>query len=106
MSFGLFQPDCLDDLAYAIMYETTKLAYRVSEADVTRARNQVVTCVSTFLGVVFLPVPEIKTAIVKFYTSCNKLYYGCLCSMMKCIYKFYISRLKCFCSVMKCICKF
>lgn len=23
------------------MYETTKLAYRVSEADVTRARNQV-----------------------------------------------------------------
>lgn len=37
----LFQPDCLDDLAYAIMYETTKLAHRVSEADVTRARNQV-----------------------------------------------------------------
>ena len=36
-----FQPDCLDDLAYAIMYETTKLAYRVSEADVIRARNQV-----------------------------------------------------------------
>lgn len=36
-----FQPDCLDDLSYAIMYETTKLAYRVSEADVTRARNQV-----------------------------------------------------------------
>ncbi|KHG03166.1 hypothetical protein F383_27059 [Gossypium arboreum] len=33
-------PDCLDDLAYAIMYETTKLAYRVSEADVIRARNQ------------------------------------------------------------------
>lgn len=31
----------MDDLAYAIMYETTKLAYRVSEADVTRARNQV-----------------------------------------------------------------
>ena len=39
----LFQPDCLDDLAYAIMYETTKLCYRVSEADVTRARNQVAT---------------------------------------------------------------
>ena len=36
-----FQPDCLDDLAYAIMYEATKLAYRVSEADVIRARNQV-----------------------------------------------------------------
>lgn len=36
-----FQPDCLDDLAYAIMYELTKLAYRVSEADVSRARNQV-----------------------------------------------------------------
>lgn len=37
----VFQPDCLDDLSYAIMYETTKLAYRVSEDDVTRARNQV-----------------------------------------------------------------
>lgn len=36
-----FQPDSLDDLSYAIMYETTKLAYRVSEDDVTRARNQV-----------------------------------------------------------------
>lgn len=36
-----FQPDCLDDLAYAIMYNTTKLAYQVSEDDVTRARNQV-----------------------------------------------------------------
>lgn len=35
------QPDCLDDLAYAIMYELTKLCYRVSEADVIRARNQV-----------------------------------------------------------------
>ncbi|MCI41995.1 putative mitochondrial-processing peptidase subunit beta-like, partial [Trifolium medium] len=34
-------PDCLDDLSYAIMYETTKLAYQVSEDDVTRARNQV-----------------------------------------------------------------
>ena len=41
-SMFCFQPDCLDDLAYAIMYETTKLAYRVSEADVIRARNQVV----------------------------------------------------------------
>ncbi|KAG4128248.1 hypothetical protein ERO13_D09G009500v2 [Gossypium hirsutum] len=41
--FGVYavaKPDCLDDLAYAIMYETTKLAYRVSEADVIRARNQ------------------------------------------------------------------
>lgn len=41
--FGIYavaKPDCLDDLAYAIMYETTKLAYRVSEEDVTRARNQ------------------------------------------------------------------
>ncbi|XAR65262.1 Ubiquinol--cytochrome-c reductase [Bertholletia excelsa] len=34
------KPDCLDDLAYSIMYEMTKLCYRVSEADVTRARNQ------------------------------------------------------------------
>ncbi|KAK7287320.1 hypothetical protein RIF29_00557 [Crotalaria pallida] len=41
--FGVYavaKKDCLDDLAYAIMYETTKLAYRVSEDDVTRARNQ------------------------------------------------------------------
>lgn len=28
-------------MAYAIMYEVTKLVYRVSEADVIRARNQV-----------------------------------------------------------------
>ncbi|XP_075481746.1 putative mitochondrial-processing peptidase subunit beta, mitochondrial [Primulina tabacum] len=34
------KPDCLDDLAYAIMYEITKLCYQVSEADVIRARNQ------------------------------------------------------------------
>ncbi|KAF3773431.1 Processing peptidase subunit beta [Nymphaea thermarum] len=42
--FGVYavaKPDCLDDLAYAIMYEISKLSYRVSEADVTRARNQV-----------------------------------------------------------------
>lgn len=39
----LFQPDCLDDLAYAIMYETTKLCCRVLEQDVIRARNQVPT---------------------------------------------------------------
>ncbi|KAF4376031.1 hypothetical protein G4B88_029395 [Cannabis sativa] len=41
--FGVYavaKPDCLDDLAWAIMYEITKLAYRVSEADVIRARNQ------------------------------------------------------------------
>ncbi|KAH6802991.1 Insulinase family protein [Perilla frutescens var. frutescens] len=41
--FGVYavaKPDCLDDLAYAIMYEMTKLCYRVSEADVIRARNQ------------------------------------------------------------------
>ncbi|KAL0332139.1 UNVERIFIED_CONTAM: putative mitochondrial-processing peptidase subunit beta, mitochondrial [Sesamum calycinum] len=41
--FGVYavaKPDCLDDLAYAIMYEVTKLCYRVSEADVIRARNQ------------------------------------------------------------------
>ncbi|CAK9186187.1 unnamed protein product [Ilex paraguariensis] len=41
--FGVYavaKPDCLDDLAYAIMYETSKLCYRVQEADVTRARNQ------------------------------------------------------------------
>ncbi|KAL6507238.1 hypothetical protein OROGR_023433 [Orobanche gracilis] len=41
--FGVYavaKPDCLDDLAYAIMNEITKLCYRVSEADVIRARNQ------------------------------------------------------------------
>ncbi|KAK6921930.1 Peptidase M16, N-terminal [Dillenia turbinata] len=41
--FGVYavaKPDCLDDLAYAIMYEISKLSYRVSEDDVTRARNQ------------------------------------------------------------------
>ncbi|XP_073292612.1 probable mitochondrial-processing peptidase subunit beta, mitochondrial [Primulina huaijiensis] len=41
--FGVYavaKPDCLDDLAYAIMYEITKLCYRVSEADMIRARNQ------------------------------------------------------------------
>ncbi|XP_019097719.1 PREDICTED: probable mitochondrial-processing peptidase subunit beta, mitochondrial isoform X1 [Camelina sativa] len=41
--FGIYavaKPDCLDDLAHAIMYAVTKLAYRVSEDDVTRARNQ------------------------------------------------------------------
>ncbi|XP_074575600.1 putative mitochondrial-processing peptidase subunit beta, mitochondrial [Curcuma longa] len=41
--FGVYavaKPDCLDDLAYAIMHEISKLSYRVSEDDVTRARNQ------------------------------------------------------------------
>ncbi|XAR51676.1 Ubiquinol--cytochrome-c reductase [Bertholletia excelsa] len=41
--FGVYavaKADCLDDLAYAIMHEITKLCYRVSEADVTRACNQ------------------------------------------------------------------
>ncbi|CAN8269812.1 unnamed protein product [Cochlearia groenlandica] len=41
--FGVYavaKADCLDDLSYAIMNEVTKLAYRVSDDDVTRARNQ------------------------------------------------------------------
>ncbi|KAG6492721.1 probable mitochondrial-processing peptidase subunit beta, mitochondrial [Zingiber officinale] len=41
--FGVYavaKPDCLDDLAYAIMHEISKLSYKVSEDDVTRARNQ------------------------------------------------------------------
>ncbi|KAG2245525.1 hypothetical protein Bca4012_091339 [Brassica carinata] len=41
--FGVYavaKADCLDDLSYAIMHEVTKLAFRVSDADVTRARNQ------------------------------------------------------------------
>ncbi|KAI3866850.1 hypothetical protein MKW92_029381 [Papaver armeniacum] len=41
--FGVYatcKPDCLDDLAFAIMYEVSKLSHRVSEEDVTRARNQ------------------------------------------------------------------
>ncbi|XP_065005004.1 probable mitochondrial-processing peptidase subunit beta, mitochondrial isoform X2 [Musa acuminata AAA Group] len=38
--YAIAKPDCLDDLAYAIMSEISKLSYRVSEADVTRARNQ------------------------------------------------------------------
>ncbi|KAI8548446.1 hypothetical protein RHMOL_Rhmol07G0274600 [Rhododendron molle] len=38
--YAIAKPDCLDDLAYAIMYEISKLSYRVSKADVTRARNQ------------------------------------------------------------------
>ncbi|XP_047310329.1 probable mitochondrial-processing peptidase subunit beta, mitochondrial [Impatiens glandulifera] len=41
--FGVYavaKPDCLDDLAWAIMREVSKLSYKVSEADVIRARNQ------------------------------------------------------------------
>ncbi|KAL7220937.1 hypothetical protein ACSBR2_013758 [Camellia fascicularis] len=38
--YAIAKPDCLDDLAYAIMYEMSKLCYRVSEADVTCACNQ------------------------------------------------------------------
>ncbi|KAI8011644.1 hypothetical protein LOK49_LG06G03493 [Camellia lanceoleosa] len=41
--YAIAKPDCLDDLAYAIMYEMSKLCYRVSEADVTRACNQLLT---------------------------------------------------------------
>ncbi|XP_039137236.1 probable mitochondrial-processing peptidase subunit beta, mitochondrial [Dioscorea cayenensis subsp. rotundata] len=41
--FGVYavaKPDCLDDLAYAIMYDISKMSYRVSDADVKRACNQ------------------------------------------------------------------
>lgn len=41
--FGVYAvaaPDRLDDLAFVIMYELSKLCYRVSDDDVTRARNQ------------------------------------------------------------------
>ncbi|KAJ0981990.1 hypothetical protein J5N97_010245 [Dioscorea zingiberensis] len=38
--YAVAKPDCLDDLAYAIMYDISKMSYRVSEADVTRACNQ------------------------------------------------------------------
>nr|XP_016474030.1 PREDICTED: probable mitochondrial-processing peptidase subunit beta, mitochondrial [Nicotiana tabacum] len=41
--FGVYaeaKPDCLSDLAYVIMQGICKLCYRVSEADVIRARNQ------------------------------------------------------------------
>ncbi|PWA98709.1 Metalloenzyme, LuxS/M16 peptidase-like protein [Artemisia annua] len=41
--FGVYataKADCLDDLAFAIMQEVTKLCYRVGDDDVTRARNQ------------------------------------------------------------------
>ncbi|KAI3859775.1 hypothetical protein MKW92_023266 [Papaver armeniacum] len=41
--FGVYacaKPDCLYDLANAIMYEINKLSYQVSEADVIRSCNQ------------------------------------------------------------------
>lgn len=41
--FGVYavsKPDCLDDLAWLIMNEVSKLSYRVSDDDVTRACNQ------------------------------------------------------------------
>ncbi|KAF6171698.1 hypothetical protein GIB67_007219 [Kingdonia uniflora] len=38
--YAIAKADCLDDLAYAIMYEISNLSYRVSDDDVTRARNQ------------------------------------------------------------------
>ncbi|GAB2214483.1 hypothetical protein Drorol1_Dr00018833 [Drosera rotundifolia] len=41
--FGIYavaKADDLDDLAYAMMYELSKLCYRVSEEDVIRAQNQ------------------------------------------------------------------
>ncbi|PWZ15273.1 putative mitochondrial-processing peptidase subunit beta, mitochondrial [Zea mays] len=41
--FGVYavaKADCLDDLAFAIMHEMSKLSYRVTEEDVIRARNQ------------------------------------------------------------------
>ncbi|GAB4827370.1 hypothetical protein Ancab_034257 [Ancistrocladus abbreviatus] len=38
--YAIAKPDCLDDLAWAIMHEISKLCYRVSDPDVTRARNQ------------------------------------------------------------------
>ena len=51
----VLQKDCLDDLSYAIMYETTKLAYRVSEDDVTRACNQVSTIAPILRLCLFMP---------------------------------------------------
>ncbi|KAG0492658.1 hypothetical protein HPP92_006056 [Vanilla planifolia] len=38
--YAMCKADCVDDLAWAIMHEISKLSYRVSEADVIRARNQ------------------------------------------------------------------
>ncbi|ONM27746.1 putative mitochondrial-processing peptidase subunit beta mitochondrial [Zea mays] len=44
--FGVYavaKANCLDDLAFAIMHEMSKLSYRVTEEDVIRARNQLLT---------------------------------------------------------------
>ncbi|XP_078164183.1 insulinase (Peptidase family M16) protein [Carex rostrata] len=38
--YAIAKPDCLDDLSYAIMQSISKLSYRVTDDDVTRARNQ------------------------------------------------------------------
>lgn len=38
--YAIAKPDCLDDLAWAIMHDISKFCYRVSDADVTRACNQ------------------------------------------------------------------
>ncbi|KAG0476594.1 hypothetical protein HPP92_012968 [Vanilla planifolia] len=38
--YAMCKADCVDDLAWAIMHEISKLSYRVSEVDVIRARNQ------------------------------------------------------------------
>ena len=43
-----FQPDKLDDLSWAVMHEFGRLIYRVSEDDVTRAKNQVTSRMSSF----------------------------------------------------------
>ncbi|KAJ6843312.1 uncharacterized protein M6B38_297335 [Iris pallida] len=51
--FGVYavaKPDCLDDLSYAIMYAISKLSYRVLDADVTRAQNQLKTSLLRIRG--------------------------------------------------------
>ncbi|XP_062210335.1 probable mitochondrial-processing peptidase subunit beta, mitochondrial [Phragmites australis] len=50
--FGVYavaKADCLDDLAFAIMHEMSKLSYRVTEEDVIRARNQLKSCIQLHL---------------------------------------------------------
>jgi processing peptidase subunit beta len=50
--FGVYavaKADCLDDLAFAIMQEMSKLSYRVTEEDVIRARNQLKSSVQLHL---------------------------------------------------------
>lgn len=75
MAFRL-QPDCLDDLAYAIMYETTKLAYRVSEEDVTRARNQVakIICLTfDYPSLIFIFIGKVKPMILTFSSEVTNI---------------------------------